>query len=99
MFLMLTIAALCAVVLGSSLISILCRSPKTASHPMLSDDILMCFISPALIVLVAFGIISAGWRFTHGGLSAISIESWVGAIVIVALSVAGWIVLSRKIRA
>jgi len=99
MFIMLTVAALCAIVLIASLVALLCRHPKTASHWLVSDDAILCFVAPLMIMIVAFAGISAGWRITHGGFGAITVEAWIGAAVIVAAAVGIWILLSRKIRA
>jgi len=99
MFIMLTVAAICAVVVIAALLAAMCRQPKTATLWFLSDDILLCFVAPAMIALSAFGIISAGWRFTHGGLGAVSIEAWIGSAITLAAAIGLWIVGRRKIRA
>lgn len=99
MFIMLTIGALCAFVLIASLVALMCRHPKTASHWIVSDDAILCFVAPVMIVIVAFAGISAGWRITHGGFGAITVEAWVGSAVIVAAAVGIRILLGRTIRA
>ena len=99
MFIMLTVAAICAITLIASLVALMCRHPGTASHWLVADDTIMCFVAPLMIFIVAFAGISLGWRLTHGGIGAVSIEAWIGAAAIVAASVGIWTVLSRKIRA
>ena len=99
MFVMLTIGALCAILLIASLVALMCRHPKTASHWIVSDDAILCFVAPVMIIIVAFAGISAGWRITHGGVDAVSVEAWIGAVVIIAAAVGIWVVFSRKIRA
>ena len=99
MFVMMTVAALCAIVLIASLVALMCRHPKTEAHRLVSDDAILCFVSPLLVIIVAAAGISAGWRITHGGFGAVAVEAWIGVVVIVAAAVGIWVTLSRKIRA
>lgn len=97
MFIMLSIASLCAVVLGACLLALVCRHRETMW--IASDDAIMCFATPAMILVSTFGFISLGYRLTHGGLAAVSIDAWIGSAVIVAISVAIWLLLAPRIRA
>lgn len=99
MFVILTIGALCTILLIASLVALMCRHPKTASHWLVSDDAILCFVAPLMIMIVAFAGISAGWRITHGGFGAVSVEAWIGSVVVIAAAVGIWVLLSRKIRA
>jgi len=99
MFIMLTTAALCVILLIASLVGLMCRTPKTASHWIVSDDAIMCFVAPLMIFIVAFAGISFGWRLTHGGIGAVSTEAWLGSAVVIAAAAGIWVTLSRKIRA
>jgi hypothetical protein len=97
MFIMMSVAALCAVLLIGGLVRIACqqRSPRW----IVSDDGILCVVSPAVISLGAFGAVSLGWRITHGGFAAVSTGGWIGAAAIAALTVVIWRVLAARIRA
>ncbi len=96
MYLMITVASICAVVLIACLLALVCRHHKTLW--IASDDVILCFVSPVAIMLATFGFISLGWRITHGGLAAVPIGGWIGSAVIVAAAVATWLLLARRIR-
>ncbi len=98
MFIMLTVASLCGVVLIANLLRLACRNPETESLWIVSDDAILCFISPVVIALATFGFISLGWRLTHGGFSAVSIEGWGGSALIIAIFVGLWFLLAPRIR-
>ena len=99
MFVMLTVASICAVALIAGLVAVMCRHPGTADLWIVSDDAILCLVAPALIVLVAFGIIALSWRMTHGGFAAITAEAWLGSAAVVAISFGLWFPLVGKIRA
>jgi len=99
MFVMLTVASICAVALIAGLVALMCRHPGTADLWIVSDDAILCLVAPVLIILIAFGIIALSWRLTHGGFAAITAEAWLGSAAIVAISFGIWVPLARKIRA
>ena len=61
---MISVASICAVVLIACLLALVCRRHKTLW--IASDDAILCFVSPVVIMLATFGFISLGWRVTHG---------------------------------
>jgi hypothetical protein len=97
MYLMISVAALCAVLLIGGLVRMACqqRSPLW----IVSDDGILCIVSPVVILLGALGAVSLGWRITHGGFANVSVAGWLGAAAIAALSVVAWRVLAARIRA
>lgn len=97
MYLMLSVASLCAVLLIGGLVGLACRHRRDLWFT--SDDVILCVVSPVIIVLGAFGAVSLGWRITHGGFAAVSIGGWIGAAAIAALTVVIWRVLAARMRA
>lgn len=97
MFIMMSVAALCAVLLIGGLVREACR--HRSKLWIVSDDAILCLVSPVVILLGAFGAVSLGWRITHGGLAAASIEGWIGAAAIAVLTAVIWRVLAARIRA
>jgi hypothetical protein len=97
MFITMSVVALCAVLLIGGLVRIACqqRSPRW----IVSDDGILCVVSPVVILLGAFGAVSLGWRITHGGLANVSVAGWLGSAAIAALTVVIWRVLAARIRA
>ncbi|MDH3321105.1 MAG: hypothetical protein OEO84_15655 [Betaproteobacteria bacterium] len=71
MFIMFSVAALCAVLLVASLLGVACRYRKDLWFT--SDDVILCFIAPPVILLGTFGALSIGYRLTHGGLAAVPV--------------------------
>jgi hypothetical protein len=96
MFLMTSVASICAVVLIAGLVRLACQHGSDSG--ITSDDAILCFVSPVLILLLTFGGVALGYRLTHGGLAAVSAEGWIGSVVIAALSFVIWAVLARRIR-
>lgn len=97
MFIMMSVAALCAVLLIGGLVRLACRH---RSHLwIVSDDAILCVVSPAVILLGALGAVSLGWRITHGGFANVSVAGWLGSMAIAALTVVIWRVLAARIRA
>ena len=96
MFLMSAVASICAVVLIAGLVRLACQYGSDSW--ITSDDAILCFVSPLLILLLAFGGVALGYRLTHGGLAAVPAEGWIGSTVIVAISFVIWAVLARRIR-
>lgn len=96
MFLMAAVASICAVALIAGLVRLACR--QGVKTWVTSDDAILCFVSPVLILLLTFGGVALGYRFTHGGLGAVPAEGWVGSAVIVAISFLLWTALARRIR-
>lgn len=96
MFLMSAVASICAVVLIAGLVRLACQHGSDSW--IASDDAILCFVSPVLVLLLAFGGVALGYRLTNGGLAAVSAEGWIGAAVIAALSFVIWAVLARRIR-
>lgn len=97
MFVMLSVASLCAVVLIGGPLTLVCRHRPTMW--IASDDAIMCFVAPVIIMFCTFGFLSLGWRLTHGSFAEASAQGWIGSGVIVAISVGIWILLARWIRA
>lgn len=97
MYLMISVAALCGVLLIGGLVRLACR--HRSDLWIVSDDAILCVVSPAVIMLGAFGAVSLGWRITHGGFAAVSPGGWIGAAAIAALSAVAWRVLAARIRA
>lgn len=96
MFLIAAVACVCAVVLIAGLVKLACRNGSAAW--ITSDDGILCAVSPALIMLLTFGGVALGYRFTHGGLASVPVEGWIGSAVIIALSFTIWGALARRIR-
>ena len=96
MFVMITVASLCAVVLIGGLTGLVCR--HRAHWWIASDDAILCLVSPVVILLLTFGGVSIGYRLTHGGFAAVSAEGWIGSAVILGASAAVWMLASRGIR-
>jgi len=97
MFIMLTVASLCAVVLIAGLLALVCR--HRPEMWIATDDAIMCFIAPVMIMFGTIGMLMMGWRLTHGGLAEVSAQAWLGSAVIVAIAVGVWILAARWIRA
>lgn len=96
MFLMAAVASICAVVLIAKFVRLACQHGSDSW--ITSDDAILCFVSPLLILLLTFGGVALGHRLTHGGLGATPAEGWIGSAVIVAISFVIWVVLARRIR-
>lgn len=97
MFIMITVASLSAVLLIGGLVRLACR--HRGDLWIVSDDAILCVVSPVVILLGTFGAVSIGWRITHGGFAAASIGGWIGAAGIAAVSAVVWRVLAARIRA
>jgi hypothetical protein len=97
MFIMITVASLSAVLLIGGLVRLACR--HRGDLWIVSDDAILCVVSPAVILFGTFGAISIGWRITHGGFAAVSPGAWIGAAAIAAVSAVVWRVLAARIRA
>lgn len=93
---MAAVASICAVVLIAGLMRLACRHGSDSW--ITSDDAILCFVSPLLILLLTFGGVALGYRLTNGGLAAVPAEGWIGSAVIAALAFATWTVLARRIR-
>ena len=94
MYLMFSVASLCAVLLIGGLVREACRHRPDLW--ITSDDVILCLISPVLILLGTFGAVSLGWRIAHGGFAAVSAGAWIGAALIAAGSaVIGHLVAAR----
>jgi len=91
------VTALCAVLLIGGLVRMACQ--HRSDLWIVSDDAILCVVSPVVILLGAFGAVSLGWRITHGGFAAVSIGGWIGAAAIVAVAAVVWRVLAARIRA
>jgi len=98
MFIMLTVASLCAVALIAGLLGLACRNREMESLWIVSDDAILCVVSPVMIALATFGFIALSWRITHGGFSAVSIAGWGGSALLVSISVGIWFLLAPRIR-
>jgi hypothetical protein len=97
MFIMIAVASLSAVLLIGGLVRLACR--HRSDLWIVSDDAILCVVSPAVILFGTFGAVSIGWRITHGGFAAVSLGGWIGAAAIVAVSAIIWRVLAARIRA
>lgn len=93
---MAAVASICAVVLLAGLVRLACLQGVDAW--ITSDDAILCFVSPVLILLLTFGGVALGYRFTHGGLAAVPVEGWIGSTLIAALAFVIWAVLARRVR-
>lgn len=96
MFLIAAVACICGVVLIAGLVKLACRNGSAAW--ITSDDGILCVVSPILIMLLTFGGVSLGYRFTHGGLAAVPVEGWIGSAVIIAASFLIWGLFAQRIR-
>jgi len=97
MFIMIAVASLSAVLLIGGLVRLACR--HRGDLWIVSDDAILCVVSPVVILLGTFGAVSIGWRITHGGFAAVSIGAWIGAAAVAAVSAVVWRVLAARIRA
>lgn len=97
MNLMMSMAALCAVLLIGGLLREACRHRPDLW--ITSDDAILCVVSPAVIVLATFGAVSLGWRIAHGGFAAVSVAGWLGSAAIAVVAAVIWRVLAARIRA
>jgi hypothetical protein len=95
MFIMFTVATLCAVVLIALLLRVACRYRPDLWFT--TDNVILCFIAPTVILLGAFGALSVGWRITHGGFGAVSIGGWIGATAIAGMAYGIWKVVSQRL--
>jgi len=96
MLLMTSVFSICMVALIAMLVKLSC-----AHRPDLwftSDTAILCFVSPAMIILLTFGGTAIGYRLAHGGLAAVPVLGWAGAAVIIALAYIVWRFLSGAIR-
>lgn len=96
MYLMISVAALCAVLLIGGLVHEACRHRPDLW--ITSDDAILCVVSPAVILLGTFGAVALGYRFTHGGLAAVSVAAWIGSAAIAAVSFALWVFVVGRVR-
>lgn len=96
MFVSTATASICLVLLIAGLVRLACMHGSKAW--ILSDDGILCAVSPLLIVLLTFGGVALGYRLTHGGLAAVSVEGWIGSAAIIAITLLLWAVLARRIR-
>ena len=96
MFIMIAVASLSAVLLIGGLVRLACR--HRSDLWIVSDDAILCVVSPAVILFGTFGAVSIGWRITHGGFAAVSIGGWIGAAAIVVVAFGIWRLLASRIR-
>jgi hypothetical protein len=96
MYLVISVAALCAVLLIAGLVREACRHRPDLW--ITSDDAILCVVSPVLILLGTFGAVALGYRITHGGLAAVSVAGWTGSAAIAAASVAIWTFVVARVR-
>jgi hypothetical protein len=96
MYFMISVAALCAVLLIAGLVREACRHRPDLW--ITSDDAILCVVSPALILLGTFGAVALGHRLTHGGLAAVSVAAWIGSAAIAATSFAIWAFVVARLR-
>lgn len=85
MYMMVTVASLCAVVLLAKLLALACRHRPDLW--ITSEDAILCVASPVAILLLTFGGVSLGFRFIKGGLGAVPAWGWIGSGIIIAVSV------------
>lgn len=97
MYIILTVASLCAVVLIAKLLALACRNRPDLW--IASEDAILCVASPVAILLLTFGGVSVGYRITHGGFGAVPLWGWIGAGIIVAAAVVIWRVLAARLLA
>jgi hypothetical protein len=97
MFIAATVASICAVLLACKLIALACR--HRTDLWITSEDAILCFVSPVMILLLTVAGVALGYRLTHGGLGAVSIGAWIGAVVIPVVFYALWRVLSARLLA
>jgi hypothetical protein len=97
MFTMISVASLCAMLLIGGLVREACR--HRSDLWIVSDDAILCVVSPVVILLGTGGAVSLGWRMTHGGLAAVSMGGWIGAAAIAAATVVIWRLVASRIRA
>ena len=97
MFMMLTVASLSAVALIAGLLALVCRYREDLWFA--TDDMILCLISPVMIALATFGFVSLGWRLTHGGFAEVSLEGWIGSVVVIAIAFGIWFAVAPRIRA
>lgn len=97
MYIAITVASLCAVVLIAKLLALACR--QRPDLWIASENAILCFASPVAILLLTFGGVSVGYRITHGGFGAVPFWGWIVSGTIVAASVVTWRVLAARIRA
>ncbi len=96
MYIMISVAALCAVLLIAGLVREACRHRRDLW--ITTDDAILCAVSPTLILLGTFGAVALGYRLTHGGLAAVSVAAWIGSVIIAAASIVLWHVVASRIR-
>lgn len=97
MFIMTTVATLCGVVLALNLLALACRHRQDLW--ITSEDVILCIVSPAMILLLTFGGVALGYRLTNGGLGAVSIGAWLGSVAIPVICYAAWRVLAPRLLA
>ena len=97
MFIMIAVASLSAMLLIGGLVRLACR--HRGDLWIVSDDAILCVVSPVVILLGTFGAVSIGWRITHGGFAAVSLGGWIGAAAIAAVAFGIWRLLAARIRA
>jgi len=98
MFIMLLVSSLCVLVLMATLLGAACRNPDCESIWIVSDDAILCVVAPVMIMFFGFACVALGWRLTHGGFDAVSMEGWIGSAVIIAVSVWLWFRFVGRIR-
>ena len=96
MFLVTTVVSLCSVVMVATLVRLACRYRPDLWFT--SDTAILCAVSPALILMLTFGGVALGYRLTHGGLAGVPVAGWIGAGVVLALSIGIWIPTARRLR-
>lgn len=96
MFMMATVASVCLLVVGASLVRLADR--HRSDLWIVSEDGILCVVSPAMILLCTFAAVSLGWRLTHGGLAAVPLGGWIGSLAIAAVAFGAWRALARRIR-
>jgi hypothetical protein len=97
MFIVISVTALCAALLIGGLVRMACQHRRDLW--IVSDDAILCVVSPTVILLGALGAVSLGWRVTHGGFAAVSVNGWIGSAVVAAVSYVIWRVLAPRLRA
>jgi hypothetical protein len=96
-FIIATVASICAVLLACNLIALACRHRTDLWFT--SEDAILCVVSPAMILLLTLGGVALGYRLTHGGLVAVSTGAWTGVALVLVVFYALWRVLSARLLA
>ncbi len=96
MVLTLAVAALCASALLLGLLALACRHQPDGWFA--SENSVLCFATPIVMIFAALGIGSVAWLVTHWGAGSLTMDAMVSSGIVLASAIVLWRLLAPRMR-